>query len=419
MGVYIKKPGYLSKHLCVFNSYCPMNPLIYLDNSATTPCDPRVVEPMLPYFTEHFGNASSRSHAFGWKAETAVEAARKSVATLLGAAPQEIVFTSGATEACNLALRGVAERYAPKGNHIITTTVEHKAVLDTCKLLQKKGFDISFLDVNSQGQIDLGALEAAITPNTILIAAMYANNETGVLQPIREIGALAKKHHILFFCDATQAVGKIEVNVQQDAIDLLALSSHKIYGPKGTGALFIRRRNPRVTLAAQITGGGQEREIRSGTLNVPGIVGLGMACSLCQMEMAQEATRLKKLRDFLETELLKIEAAFVNGHPVQRLPHICNISFKALISSQLLAALNKTVAVSSGSACTSGSRDPSYVLKAMGIDDDLARGAIRFSLGRFTTRQEIETTVAEVKLVVDSLRKESFEWQLYKQQTLP
>lgn len=396
-----------------------MNSLIYLDNSATTCCDPRVLETMLPYFTEHYGNPSSRNHAFGWTAETAVEEARKSVASLIGATAQEIVFTSGATEACNLALRGVAERFATKGNHIITTRVEHKAVLDTCKALEKNGVEISYLDVDNMGLLHPETVRAAITPRTILIAQMYANNETGVVQPIREIGAIAKEQKILFFCDATQAVGKIHVSVQDDTIDLLALSSHKIYGPKGVGALYLRRKNPRVTLTPQITGGGQERDVRSGTSNVPGIVGLGKACTICKNEMQSEALRLQELRDYLENGLLAIEASRINGHPQKRLPHICNISFNTLISSQLLAALNKTMALSSGSACTSGSRDPSYVLKAMGLDENWARAAIRFSLGRFTTKKEIDIAIAEVKRVVEQLRSESFEWQLLKQKTIP
>lgn len=387
---------------------------VYLDYSSTTPCDERVLETMLPYFTKFFGNASSRSHAFGWRADTAVEAARKSVASLIGADPKEIVFTSGSTEGCNLALRGVFEMYASKGNHIITTKTEHKAVLDTCKILQKKGAEVTFLNVSKDGIVDTEELKAAIKPETILIAVMYANNETGVIQPVKEIGAIAKQHNILFFSDATQAVGKIPVNVEQDHIDILALSAHKIYGPKGVGALYVRRRNPRVKLAAQITGGAQENNLRSGTLNVPAIVGLGRACEICRAEMPEEAARLNDLRNQLQLELLKIDESYVNGSLEHRLPQICNISFRSLSSSQLLSVLNKTLAVSSGSACTSGSLDPSFVLKAMGIEDGLARGSIRFSIGRFTNREEIDFAITEVKKAVEKLRNESFEWSLFQ-----
>lgn len=387
---------------------------VYLDYSATTPCDARVLETMLPYFTKNFGNASSRSHAFGWKAQTAVEGAQKAVASLIGADPREIIFTSGSTEGCNLALRGVYEMYATKGNHIITTATEHKAVLDTCRFLQKKGAEITFLKVLKDGTVDLEALKASIKPQTILIAVMYANNETSVIQPIKEIGAIARQHNVLFFSDATQAVGKVPVNVQSDAIDLLALSAHKMYGPKGAGALFVKRRDPRVKLTPQITGGGQQNDVRSGTLNVPGIVGLGKACEICADELQTGLNDLKQLRNHLQGQLLQIEASYLNGSESSRLPHICNISFKSLSASQLLSVLNKTLAVSSGSACTSGSLDPSYVLKAMGIEDGLARGAIRFSLGRFTTREEVDFAVQEVTKAVEQLRSNSFEWQLFK-----
>lgn len=387
---------------------------VYLDYSATTPCDERVLETIVPYFSKSFGNASSRSHAFGWKAQTAVEGAQKAVASLISADPREIIFTSGSTESCNLALRGVYEMYASKGNHIITTATEHKAVLDTCRFLQKKGADITFLNVLNDGTIDLAVLEASIKPQTILIAIMYANNETGVIQPIKEIGAIARQHHVLFFSDATQAVGKVPVNVQEDAIDLLALSAHKMYGPKGVGALYIRRRDPRVKLTPQITGGGQQNDVRSGTLNVPGIAGLGKACEICADELHNGLNDLKHLRDHLQEQLLQIEASYLNGSKTNRLPNICNISFKSLSSSQLLSVLNKTLAVSSGSACTSGSLDPSYVLKAMGIEDGLARGAIRFSLGRFTTREEVDFAVQEVTKTVEQLRSNSFEWHLFK-----
>ena len=387
---------------------------VYLDYSSTTPCDERVLDTMLPYFTKNFGNASSRSHAFGWKAEAALESAQKAVAALIGADTREIIFTSGSTEGCNLALRGVYEMYAAKGNHIITTATEHKAVLDTCKLLQKKGADITFLNVSKDGLIDPEELKKAIRPQTILIAIIYANNETGAMQPVKEIGAIARQHNILFFSDATQAVGKVPVNVQDDNIDLLALSAHKIYGPKGAGALYVRRKNPRVKLTAQITGGGQQDNVRSGTLNVPGIVGLGKACEICTSELQRGGEKIKRLRDDLQLQLLQIEESYLNGSENNRLPNICNISFRSLSSSQLLSVLNKTLAVSSGSACTSGSLDPSYVLKAMGIENGLARGAVRFSLGRFTTKEEIDFAAEEVKKAVEMLRGGSFEWQLFK-----
>jgi len=387
---------------------------VYLDYCSTTPCDERVLEAMLPFFTNIFGNASSRSHAFGWRADTAVEAARKSVASLIGADVKEIIFTSGSTEGCNLALRGVFGMYASKGNHIITVKTEHKAVLDTCKDLQKVGAEVTFLNVSKDGMIDLQELKNAITPKTILIAVMYANNETGVIQPVKEIGAIAKQHNVLFFSDATQAVGKIPVSVVDDGIDLLALSSHKIYGSKGTGALYVRRRNPRVKITPQITGGAQENNLRSGTLNVPAIVGLGRACEICNTVIEQESARLKSLRDYLQVELLTIDESYVNGALQSRLPHICNISFKSLSSSQLLSILNKTLAISSGSACTSGSLDASFVLKAMGIEDGLARGAIRFSMGRFSTKEEIDFAIEQVKAAVKKLRSESFEWKVFK-----
>lgn len=391
----------------------PQHP-IYLDNSATTQCDESVIQAMLPCFTENYGNASSRAHSFGWNANAAVDHARKSVATLIGALPEEIIFTSGATEGCNLALRGVYEMYAAKGNHIITSKTEHKAVLDTCRALQKNGASVTFLSVRNDGTIDLEELKAAITSSTVLIAIMYANNETGVVQPVKEIGAIAKANKVLYFCDATQAVGKLPINVHEEYIDLLTLSAHKMYGPKGVGALYIRNRQPRVKITPQITGGAQERNLRSGTLNVPGIVGLGKACEICATEMQQEAERIKELRNSLENELAQIEASHINGSKEHRLPNICNISFRSLTSSSLISVLNKTMAVSSGSACTSGSLDPSYVLKAMGIEDELARGAIRFSLGRYTTRENVDFAAAEVKRAVEQLRDESFAWKLWK-----
>ena len=373
---------------------------------------------MMPYFSQYFGNANSRSHSFGWQAEAAVEEARKSVATLIGCNPQEIVFTSGATEACNLALRGALEMYAAKGNHIITTKVEHKAVMDTCKVLEEKGAKITWLNVSEQGSINLAELEASITKATILIAIMYANNETGVLFPVKEIGEIAQKHGVLFFTDATQAVGKIAVDVIDNHISLMAFSSHKLYGPKGAGALYVRRKNPRLKITPQITGGGQENDRRSGTLNVAGIVGFGKACALCNKNLEAEAQQLKELRDKLQRGLLQIEASYLNGDENQRLPHIVNISFKGLNSSQLLSVLHKTLAISSGSACTSGSLEPSFVLKAMGLEDDRARGALRFSIGRLTTAEEIEYGISHLKQVVNKLRSESYAWQLAQKEKI-
>lgn len=363
---------------------------IYLDNNATTPVDPRVLDEFLPYYQQHFGNAASRTHALGWIAEEAVELARERVARLIGAVPQEIIFTSGATEGVNLAIKGVAEMYAGKGNHIITCITEHKAVIDTCKHLEKKGSEITWLPVDSEGMIDLNKLEAAIRPDTILIAIMYANNETGVLQPIAEIGQIAKKHSVLFFTDATQAVGKISIDLQRDGIDLLTLSAHKFYGPKGVGALYVRRRDPRVKLVPQLHGGGHERGLRSGTLNVPGIVGLGKAAELCFREMPEESAKLEQLRNHLQEGLLSRPGVVLNGHPANRLPHTLNLSFPDRDSNNLLLHFNKKIALSAGSACTSATLEPSYVLKAMGFPDQRSYSALRFGLGRFTTEGEIE-----------------------------
>jgi cysteine desulfurase len=380
---------------------------IYLDHNATTPCDPRVVDAMIPYFTTDFGNAASRSHAFGWKAEEAVDLAREQVAKLIGAEPKEIIFTSGATESDNLALKGIFEMYRSKGNHIITCNIEHKAVLDTCKHLEKEGAEVTYLKVKEDGRIDLEDLEAAFKPTTILVAIMYANNEIGILQPMKEISALAKKRGVLVFSDATQAFGKVPVDVNKDGIDLMAMNAHKMYGPKGVGALYVRRKNPRVKLTAQIDGGGHERGIRSGTLNVPGIVGFGKACELCMNEMEHDAKRLSKLRDKLENELLKLEETYVNGDKNNRLPQVSNISFKYVESEGLILAITKVIAVSSGSACTSASMEPSYVLKALGLGDDLAHSSLRFSLGRFTSEEEIDYTIEQVTKTVKSLREMS------------
>lgn len=380
---------------------------VYLDNNATTPVDPRVLDAMLPYFTEKFGNAASRTHSFGWVAEEAVDIAREQVARLIGADTTEIIFTSGATEADNLAIKGVYEMYAAKGNHIITCATEHKAVLDTCKHIEKLGGNVTYLPVGKDGLIDLEELDAAITPETILIAVMYGNNETGVIQPVREIGAIAKKHGVIFFTDATQAIGKVPVDVQLDGIDMMAFSAHKMYGPKGVGALYVRRRNPRVRLTAQMDGGGHERGMRSGTMNVPAIVGLGRACELCGSgEIEAEAKRLSLLRDKLEHGLLKLGDVFVNGSTAHRLPHVTNLSFRQMDANRMLTGVNKDIALSSGSACTSAVMEPSYVLKAMGIEDELAYGALRFGLGRFTTEAEIDHTIRILTETVLKLRSE-------------
>lgn len=388
---------------------------IYLDNNATTPCDPRVVDAMIPYFTEHFGNAASRNHPFGWEAEEAVDYAREQVAKLIGADPKEIIFTSGATEGDNLGIKGVFDMYASKGNHIITCNIEHKAVLDTCKHIEKLGGEVTYLEVNDDGLIDLKELEAAIKPTTILIAIMYANNEIGSINPVKEISAIARKHGVLFFSDATQAVGKIPVNVNKDGIDLLTFTGHKIYGPKGIGALYVRRKNPRVKVTAQMDGGGHERGMRSGTLNVTGIVGFGKACELCMNEMEADAQRISKMRDKLETALLKIDEAYVNGSIEHRLPHVTNISFKYVEGEGLMMGFNKNIALSSGSACTSASLEPSYVLKALGLGDDLAHSSLRFGLGRFTTEDQIDYTIEHVTNTVNKLREMSPLWEMFKE----
>jgi cysteine desulfurase len=388
---------------------------IYLDNNATTPMDPRVLEAMTPYFLEHYGNAASRNHPFGWEAEEAVDYAREQVAKLIGADPKEIIFTSGATEGDNLGIKGIYEMYASKGNHIITATTEHKAVLDTCKHIEKSGGEVTYLQVQPDGLIDLKELEAAIKPTTILIAIMYANNEIGVVMPIKEISAIARKHGVLLFTDGTQAVGKIPVDVNKDGIDLMAFTAHKMYGPKGVGALYVRRKNPRVKVTAQMDGGGHERGMRSGTLNVPGIVGFGKACEICMLDMEEDTKRISKMRDHLETELLKLEEAYVNGSREHRLPHVANISFKHVEGEGLLMGFNKNIALSSGSACTSASLEPSYVLKALGLGDDLAHSSLRFGLGRFTTDEQIEYTIKAISETVLKLREMSPLWEMYKE----
>ena len=388
---------------------------IYMDYHATTPVDPRVVAEMLPYFTEHFGNAASRNHPFGWEAEEAVEAARKQVADLIGANPKEVIFTSGATESNNLAIKGAAEMYREKGNHIITCVTEHKAVIDTCKKLEKQGLRVTYLPVQKDGRISLDDLRAAITDKTILITIMTANNEIGVIQPIAEIGAIAKEKGILFHTDGVQAVGKVPFDVTALKVDLVSISGHKIYGPKGVGALYVRRRNPRVLLAEQISGGGHERGMRSGTLNVTGIVGLGKAAELCKQEMVKDTERLRKLRDRLNAELHKsLDEIYINGSIEHRLPHNLNISFAYVEGESLLMGIND-VAVSSGSACTSASLEPSYVLKALGAGDDLAHSSIRFGLGRWTTDEEVDYVVEKLTKVVRRLREMSPLYEMVKE----
>jgi cysteine desulfurase len=388
---------------------------IYLDNHATTPVDPRVLDAMMPYFTEHFGNAASRNHIFGWHAEEAVEKARKQIASLIGANAKEIIFTSGATESNNLAIKGVAQMYAEKGNHIITAASEHKATLDTCKHLEKEGCRVTYLPLKADGLIDLDMLREAITDKTILVSIMYANNEIGVLQPIREIGKICKERGVLVHSDGVQAVGKVPVNVIQDNIDLLSLSGHKFYGPKGVGALYVRRKNPRVQLTAQIDGGGHERGMRSGTLNVPGIVGLGAAAEIAQKEMPEESARLRDLRDYLKQRLEKdLDEVFTNGSTEHRLPNNLNMSFAYVEGESLLMGIND-IAVSSGSACTSATLEPSYVLKALGMGDDLAHSSIRFGLGRFNTKEEIDYTADRLIEVVRKLRELSPLYEMAKE----
>jgi cysteine desulfurase len=388
---------------------------IYMDNHATTQVDPRVFDVMRPYFVEVFGNAASRNHSFGWQAEEAVEKARKQVADLIGANAKEIVFTSGATESNNLAIKGVAQMYAEKGNHIITAATEHKAVLDTCKHLEKEGCKVTYLPVQQNGRIDLDQLRAAITDKTILISIMYANNEIGVLQPVAEIGKIAKERGVLFHSDAVQAAGKVPVDVIRDNIDILSISAHKMYGPKGVGALYVRRKNPRVQLTAQIDGGGHERGMRSGTLNVPGIVGLGAACAIAKAELPEESKRLQYLRDRLKDRLLSsLDEVYINGSMEHRLPNNLNVSFAYVEGESLLMGIND-VAVSSGSACTSATLEPSYVLKALGAGDDLAHSSIRFGLGRFNTEEEVDYVAAKVIDVVKKLRELSPLYEMHKE----
>ncbi len=390
--------------------------LIYLDNNATTPTDPRVVEAMIPFFYEKHGNAASRSHPFGWEAEEAVDYAREQIASLIDVDPKEIIFTSGATESDNLALKGVFEMYRRKGNHIITVKTEHKAVLDTCQRLERDGAEVTYLEVGDNGRIDLAQLEAAIKDSTILVSVMWANNETGTIQPMKEIGEICARHGVLFMSDATQAVGKVPVHPKEMGIHLMAFSAHKMYGPKGVGALFVNRKSPRVKVTAQMDGGGHERGMRSGTLNVPGIVGFGKAAELAKNEMAADAERLSRLRDKLEKTLMaQLEEVYINGDPENRMPHVTNLSFKHVEGEGLMMTFNQNIGLSSGSACTSASLEPSYVLIAMGLGDDLAHSSLRFSLGRFTTEEDIDFAIDAVTKGVNHMRDLSPIWEMYKE----
>ena len=389
---------------------------IYLDNHATTPMDPRVLESMLPYFTEKFGNAASRNHAFGWEAEEGVETARKQIAKLIHADAKEIVFTSGATESNNLALKGVVEMYHEKGDHIITSSTEHRAVLDTAKTLEtKRGVKVTYLPVDKFGMVNPEDVRHAITDKTILISIMFANNEIGTINPIKAIGKIAKEKGILFHCDATQGVGKVPIDVQDMGIDLMSFSAHKIYGPKGIGALYVRKKNPRVRIAAQMDGGGHERGMRSGTLPVPLIVGFGKACELCEQEMAADAARLSVMRDRLHATITKaLEDVYLNGHPTERLPHNLNVSFAYVEGESLLMGC-KEIALSSGSACTSATLEPSYVLRALGVGAELAHSSIRFGLGRFTLDEEVDYAAKKIIETVTKLREMSPLYEMAKE----
>ena len=388
---------------------------IYLDNHSTTPCDPRVLEMMLPFFTEKSGNAASRNHSFGWEAEEAVDIARKQIAHLIHADAKEIIFTSGATESDNLALQGVVEMYREKGNHIITSSTEHRAVIDTAKYLEKKGINVTFLPVDKAGMVSPDDVRNAITDQTILISIMMANNEIGTINPVAAIGKVAKEKGVLFHCDATQGVGKIPVNVQEMGIDLMSFTAHKIYGPKGVGALYVRRKAPRVRLEAMMYGGGHERGMRSGTLAVPLIVGFGKACELCEQEMSAESVRMAKMRDRLQEGIMKgMDEVYLNGHPTERLPNNLNISFAYVEGEALLMGV-KEIALSSGSACTSATLEPSYVLRALGVGSDLAHSSIRFGLGRFNTDEEVEYTIDRMIKAVTHLREMSPLYEMAKE----
>jgi cysteine desulfurase len=388
---------------------------VYLDHHATTPVDPRVLQAMLPYFSEKFGNPASRNHAFGWEAEQAVEHARSRIAALIGASPREMIFTSGATESVNLALKGVAEAYQGRGDHIVTVVTEHRAVLDTCRRLEARGLRVTYLPVDREGLVDPDEVRRAITERTILVSVMFANNEIGVIQPIREISRVVRERGVLFHSDATQAVGKIPVHVEEDGIDLLSFSAHKLYGPKGVGALYVRSRNPRVELVPQIDGGGHERGLRSGTLNVPAIVGFGEACAICQREMEGEGQRLAALRDRLMNRLLaELDEVVIHGSLKHRLPNNLNLSFLGVEATTLMMNV-KEIAVSSGSACSSATPEPSHVLRALGLPADLARGAIRIGLGRFNTEEEIEYAAGRLIEAVRKLREQSPIYQTMKE----
>ena len=387
---------------------------IYMDYHATTPVDPRVLEAMLPFFNEKFGNAASRNHPFGWEAEASVEEAREQVARVFGARAKELTFTAGASESNNLALKGVLDFHRDKGNHVVTCATEHRSVIDTCRSLERKGVArVTVLPVDRHGKVDPQAVDEAITPETLLVSIMFANNEIGTIHPIAEIGKIAKRRGVLFHCDATQAVGKIPVDVEPMGIDLLSLSAHKIYGPKGVGALFVRSKGPRVRLAPVVEGGGQERGLRSGTVNVAGVVGLGRACEIASKVMSEEASRLTTLRDRLAKTLTsELDRVTLNGHPTDRLPGNLNLSFAFVEAESLLMALNREIALSSGSACSSATLEPSYVLKALGQGDEIARSSIRFGLGRFTTAEEVDTVAARVLAEVRRLRGISVEYAM-------
>jgi cysteine desulfurase len=390
---------------------------IFMDSQSTTPVDPRVLEAMIPYFTEKFGHPASRNHPFGWEAEGGVDRAREQIAKLIGARdPKEVVFTSGGTEAINLALKGVAEMYREKGNHIVTTTIEQRATLDVCKRLERQGFEVTYVPVGRDGLVDVEAVRAALTEKTILLSIMFANNEIGTIQPVAELGKLAKEKGIIFHADATQAVGKIPVDVEAMGIDLLSATAHMLYGPKGVGALYVRRKNPRVRLAPMVDGGGHERGMRSGTVPVPLVVGFGKAAEICREVMGEESKRLAALRDRLQEQILaKVDEAYVNGHPTQRLPHNLNISFAYVEGESVLMGLNREAALASGSACTSATLEPSYVISALGVDSELAHSSIRFGLHRFSTEEEVDFVAQKTIEVIHRLREMSPLYELAKE----
>jgi cysteine desulfurase len=390
---------------------------IFMDSQSTTPVDPRVLEAMIPYFTEKFGHPASRNHPFGWEAEGGVDKAREQIAKLIGARdPKEVVFTSGGTEAINLALKGVAEMYREKGNHIVTTTIEQRATLDVCKRLERQGFEVTYVPVGREGLVDVEAIRAALTDKTILISVMFANNEIGTIQPVAGLGKLAKEKGIIFHTDATQAVGKIPVDVEAMGIDLLSATAHMLYGPKGVGALYVRRKNPRVRLAPMVDGGGHERGMRSGTVPVPLVVGFGKAAEICREVMGEESKRMAALRDRLQEQILsKVDEAYVNGHPTLRLPHNLNISFAYVEGESVLMGLNREAALASGSACTSATLEPSYVISALGVDSELAHSSIRFGLHRFSTEEEVDFVAGKTIEVIHRLREMSPLYELAKE----